>query len=354
MILVTGTGSLAPDVERLATDIEIITTPLGPYRLANMSSLFHRACRNAAERSDLIHTHGMWLFPNWSSAFVARRLGRPLVVSPRGMLLPAARKRSSLRKHLLWALLDGRNLRSAALVHATSEAEAGAIRSACPSVPIAVIPNGVDPDEFPESEVRQVKRAEKKITPQIVFLGRIHPFKGVGSLLEAWAIAKKRHIVAELEIVGVGEPHYVRQVWEKAKGLPDVRMRTERSITAVERLELLAGASVLMLPSHSESYGMVVAEALACETPVITTTGTPWSVLVERRCGWWVDPCPDALAKALIEALSLQPSTRADMGRRGRRVVEEGHSLRAVAAQMMESYLWVCGRCDRPAWVQLG
>ncbi|NRB73718.1 MAG: glycosyltransferase, partial [Verrucomicrobiales bacterium] len=90
--------------------------------------------------------------------------------------------------------------------------------------------------------------------------------------------------------------------------------------------------------SHSENFGIVVAEALACGTPVITTTGTPWQELTGRRCGWWVDPTVDALASSLKEATSTSAAEREEMGSIGREWMAQDFTWPAIAAKTIDFY----------------
>ena len=102
----------------------------------------------------------------------------------------------------------------------------------------------------------------------------------------------------------------------------------------------------------SENYGMVVAEALAARTPVITTTETPWGDVEQRNCGWWIRPEVPALERALEEALGSSPEQRDEMGRRGRALIEEKHSLEHVGRMMELAYRWALGDGERPEWVK--
>jgi glycosyltransferase involved in cell wall biosynthesis len=172
-------------------------------------------------------------------------------------------------------------------------------------------------------------------------------------LLEAWCSVRKRIRGAALIIAGTGNPEHV----DRLKGWIDADHRRDVSFVGLvegeERRRLLVESTTVVLPSYSENYGMVVAQALACETPVVTTTGTPWRELTDHRCGWQVEPRADAISKALVEALSLDPVERAEMGRRGRQLVEDRHSIKAAATRMTQCYEWVLGRRDTPECVEL-
>ncbi len=347
--LLTGTGPLAPAVRALEGTVCLRTVPLGPYRLANYSAAFARACRAEAEAADLVHTHGLWLHPNWASARASRHFGKPLVVSPRGMLAPWSLGRRRPLKSLLWRLVDGRNTRSAAVVHATSDAEAADLRR-LGLARIAVIPNGVDTREFRPAPESERKREGPR---RVLFLGRIHPVKGLDPLLQAWARVAVGHPSASLELAGQGEAPHVAWLESRLTGLANLRVDFLGPVSGERRLSLLQSATVVVLPSFTENYGMVVAEALACETPVIASTGTPWRAVAEQGCGWWVPPEPEALSGALDQALSASPERLAAMGRKGRQLVVAEHSVTAAADKMVAVYDWIVGQAPRPECVEV-
>jgi glycosyltransferase involved in cell wall biosynthesis len=107
-----------------------------------------------------------------------------------------------------------------------------------------------------------------------------------------------------------------------------------------------------VLPAFSENCGIVVAEALSYEVPVVTTTGTPWSGLLAERCGWWIEPGVEPLAAALRQATSLTDAARADMGRRGREWVSRAFGWERIGREMSAVYEWVLGGGAAPRAVR--
>ena len=99
-----------------------------------------------------------------------------------------------------------------------------------------------------------------------------------------------------------------------------------------------ARADLFVLPTYSENFGIVVAEALWAGVPVITTKGTPWKELVERKCGWWIDTGVERLVKVLPEAIALSDVERREMGARGSKLVEEKYTWDAVVKVMVKGY----------------
>lgn len=261
--------------------------------------------------------------------------------SPRGMLSPWALSRSKLGKRLLWALIERRLFARAAVVHATSALEEGEIRALRVARRIAVVPNGIDTEvEYASERVRAARSAgtlgsgERR---KILFLSRVHLKKGLDLLQQAWATFP-RDMPAELLITGDGEEGAVADVrrWLDHQTGPPARYLGP--VHGHEKLRLLASAWVLVLPSRSENYGMAVAEALACGTPALTTTETPWRELPARGCGWCVAPRAPELAIALRDAITMGENAHTGMRERARLYIEEEHSLRATAARFEEIY----------------
>ena len=349
--VLTGAGPLAPEVEQAAESISVRTAPLGPYLTANFSRAFARACREEATRSEVVHTHGVWLHPNWTSAAAARALGKPLAISPRGMLEPWSLERSKWRKRLLWRLVERRSFAGAALVHVTSAAEAQSVRAIGVETPVAVIPNGIDLErEFSETRLASSRAGSGSDSrPMVLYLGRIHPKKGLDILCDAWS--RIESAAARLVICGGGERAHVEWLERRLAELGDPRVEYPGLVTGERKLRLLAEATVLVVPSRSENYGMVIAEALASRTPVIASTATPWQSLVDEQCGWWVEPRAEAVASALEQALELGSTRLEEMGDRGRRLIENEHSLARAADMMEQAYRWITRAGDRPEWI---
>ena len=284
--------------------------------------------------ADLVHVHSNWTFPVWWASRAALRAGKPLVMSPHGCLDPVRLAHSAWKKRLV-SPIDTRCLRQADSIHATSEVERGWIEGFLRGhPPITVIPNGVDLDTFPrESRARGGMR-------QVLFLGRLHPLKGLDVLIDAWQLVS-RGLPAdenwELVIAGPEEQGWrgelERQVNERGLG----NVRFTGPLYGIDKARALAEADLFVLPSRSENFGIAVAEALAAGVPVITTKGTPWHE-IEGSCGWWVDLGVRPMANALAAAMRLTDADRAAMGARGRQLVESKYRWSDVSRTMERLY----------------
>lgn len=336
--------------------------------------------------ADVVHVHSLWTFPVWWGCRCALRARKPLVMSPRGCLDPVRLRHSAWKKRLV-GRIDRWCLRRAAVVHATSEMERGwgerflrppsgrKIEGKRGGGLQVVVPNGVSLRPLSGRKI-EGKRGEGN-RRMVLYLGRLHPLKGLEMLVEAWG---------RLHDAQHQSPQPSMEHWRLVIAGPDeqgTRAALERQsrelghmesidfagpVYGEEKERLLDAADLFVLPSRSENFGIVVAEALAAGVPVITTKGAPWAELLgqdscddsvvvrerikgagvkgERvkkevgggRCGWWVEVGVEPLAEALREAMSLTDEERWAMGENGRRLVEKKYRWEAVAEQMMELY----------------
>jgi len=156
-------------------------------------------------------------------------------------------------------------------------------------------------------------------------------------LVEAWARVRPDGWL--LRIAGPDEAGHQRQV---ERAVSDAGLGEVISFTGPVGHQMKKSAffdsDLFVLPTHSESFGMVVAEALAHGLPVLTTTGTPWSILPESGCGWWVDATVDGIAEGLRQATILDPETLQAMGAKGRALVTAKFGWKRVADLMLSTY----------------
>jgi glycosyltransferase involved in cell wall biosynthesis len=245
------------------------------------------------------------------------------------------------KKKIAWALYEKRDLDSVRVFCATSVQEATSIRKCGFRQPVAVVPNGVF---LPSQEPRRSRRPDRRTA---LFLSRIHPKKGLLSLVEAWKTVRPtgwRVIVAGPDEEGhrntVEEAVKAADLWDVFEFVGPVKDETKGL--------LYREADVFILPTMSENFGVVVAEALAHGVPVITTTGAPWSGLREHGCGWCVRPDAGELAIAIREATGRSDSEREAMGERGRVWMEQDYSWSSVAKRMLSVYEWILGGGKAP------
>ena len=348
---------------------------------------FRRVVMEEAKKADVVHNHGLWMWPNAYAREAAVAADKPLIISPRGMLEAWSLNRSKLRKAVAWRLFEKKNLQSAALFHATAESEKRSIEEAMShgltrmntdsfsggdpagkasssaktkKIRIVVAANGVELPDLGRRAGRENlegKFPELKNRRWVLFMSRLHPKKGVDVLLRAWRAQRTTGQLdnkTKLEARGPVSPWSGRPVLVlagsdligyrkdiermiKELGLEDSVVMTGEVLGEAKGC-LLANAEVFVLPSYSENFGIVVAEAMAWGRPVIASTGTPWQEVTEVGAGWWVKPEEKALAQALHEALGTRREELDAMGARGRALVSEHYTWASPAAKLMRAY----------------
>lgn len=292
---------------------------------------------------DLTDVQGLWTYPSLVSLRYARRSGTPFIVTPRGMLDPWARRNSAWKKHLAGMVFEQRHIRCAIALRATAEMEAQHFRDMGLRNPVAIVPNGLTLPDLAPRTVGPLRT--------ILFLSRIHPKKGAAFLLEAWAALYKDFPDWEVAIAGIDENGHEAELKKMTERLGLPRVRFVGEVRGPAKQSLYRNSDLFVLPTHAENFGLVVAEALAQETPVITTTNAPWAGLSEKGCGWWIGLDQGRLTSTMRSALSCSSGELAAMGRIGRGWVERDFSMAQVAEKMSDVYRWAAGRAPKPETV---
>lgn len=285
---------------------------------------------------DLMHLHSVWGWNIHQAAVLCRKAGVKYVVAPRGMLEPWALKQRWLKKKIAWWLYLRNDLKKAAALHATAASEEEQFRKLGFSQKVIVSPNGVN---LPSFNLQPSTSTSKRA----LFMSRMHAKKGVSELIEAWRRIKPNDWTLELvyTVRNDEERAYEAKCKEFAKG--DESIVFTGALDDEKKWEAYGRANLFVLPTYSENFGIVVAEALWAGVPVITTKGTPWSELEgdtsgSGRCGWWIDTGVEALASILRSALNTPPSTLAQMGAKGHELVARKYTWGAVVRKMIDGY----------------
>lgn len=317
--------------------------------LRNLRASFRlvREMRGIAPSVDIMHDHGLWLMPNVHAGREAARAGKPLIVSPRGMLSAAALSFSRWKKKAFWTLLQGPAIRGAACFHATGDGEYADVRAAGLGNPVAIIPNGIDIPEM-EAPMPAAGTGERVV----LSLGRIHPKKGLDSLVRAWAAVEGAHPQWRLKIVGPSEGGHADELRALAVQLGLRRVEIGGPLYGEGKSGAYREAGLFVLSSLNENFGLTIAESLAAGTPVISTKGTPWSGLEREGCGWWVDHGVEPLAAALSAAMVMPSEALHGMGLKGRAWMERDFSWDRVSLDMIAVYGWLSGKGPMPQTVR--
>ena len=301
----------------------------------------------------LAHTHGLWsccslIVHRWSC-----QTGRPYVVSPHGMLDAWALQNSRWKKQIAAHFFERRHLENAACLHAVCAAEVEAIRAYGLRNPVCVIPNGVDlPSEPGKTAPDELNHDMQRGERTVLFLGRLHPKKGLVNLLRSWSrvVAQAPALTKHwrLQIAGWDQGGHVQELRRLAREL-----RLESVIEFVGPLYGEAKASAFrqadafVLPSFSEGLPLSVLEAWSYRLPVLMTPECNIPEGFTADAAVRASPDPHSLGEALETLFRMSDAERAAMGKKGRALVERDFTWSRVASQMREVYSWLV---EEGAW----
>jgi glycosyltransferase involved in cell wall biosynthesis len=281
--------------------------------------------------ADVVHLEAVYSFPTIPTLWLARRLQKPVVWSPRGALARWSGARHPWLKNIFdqtCRMSLGKRL----LFHFTSEQEQEGSLKRFRGAQSVVIPNGV---EIPKTSSRVSSNGNSKL--HLLYLGRLDPIKGIENLLDACVRLDDLAVPDwELTIAGGGEPAYTEHLRRMAgqDGIAG-RVRLIGPVEGESKEAAFAGADMVVVPSHSENFCIVAAEALVRGIPVIASRGTPWSGLESHGCGLWVKNDPRGLAEA-VARLSRMPYKA--MGEKGRAWMQAEFTWGSIGARMLEVY----------------
>ncbi|MGD9558741.1 MAG: glycosyltransferase [Mangrovibacterium sp.] len=283
-------------------------------------------------KPDLIHVNGIWELPNAIIQNVGQKKKIPVVISPHGMLEPWILKRNPHKKNLALSLYQRQSISRATCLHATAASEFDNIRKLGFQTDMAIIENGIKTDQI------ELKKSWKR-TGTLLFLSRVNPKKGIETLIDAMANLREELKSYKVIIAGEGEPEYIESLKKRAA---DQEIGHQLvfcgGIYGKTKWELYRQADVFVLPTHSENFGIVIAEALACGTPVITTTGAPWHDLISWECGWWIEPGAGPLTEALAGFIVKTEAELETMGRNGHRLIQKKYTADQMGTKMISLY----------------
>ena len=316
-----------------------------PYDAQTPLAISRNLRRALAESNyDLYHTNGLWMDVNHATCAHARKVGRPYIISPHGMLYPQALAISSWKKKFMLNLGQRKDLKQATCIHVTCKQEMEHCRDFGLKQPIAVIPN---PVQIP-SYLNELSKSKDGIF-RVGFLGRFHSIKNIESIIRAWAELQMSD--SELLLYGDGDPEYVESLKALVCSTKAPHVRFMGFVNGREKYEALARLDLLCAPSYQENFGMSIAEALLAGTPVIASTGTPWEELNSHNCGWWGDNSVESISKCIKMAHAMSIDELKTMGVRGRELILTSYSSQKVAQMMASLYGWMLGKNGKPDFV---
>lgn len=344
-----------------------VRTRLGPrlfgYSPGLVADLVESEC-------DLLHLQHLWMYPSIAVHQWHRRTGKPFLVSANGMLEPWTLSRSRLNKCLAALLYEDRMLHRAACLQANTEKELADFRRYGLRNPVCLIPNGV---ALPRLEPAPAVESGPKT---LLFLGRLHPKKGLGNALRAWAKIVKKTPDWQLIIAGWDQGGHLEELKTLCAELglsqtetastdlltkavegetsPPEKVHFVGPVFGAAKEALLRSADAFLLPSFSEGLPMAVLEAWSYRLPVVMTDhcNLPEGFIAGAAIRVGTDP--ESIAEGITTLTTLSDSERHAMGEAGRNLVAERFTWESVAGQMKDVYAWMMGEGERPGVVVSG
>lgn len=318
---------------------------------------------------DLVHLHYMWKYPSVAVRKWSKKTGLPYIVTPNGMLEPWALINSSWKKKLAGICYENAMLRGAACLQANTKKELNDIRIYGLKNAVCIIPNGID---LPKNKKKNGSRGKKKL----IFLGRIHPKKGLVNAMRAWKSVSKTKACEEWQFIIAGwdqggheselktlcaELGLVYADLSISEFLADNSQLNTSGLQVIfvgpafgsEKEELLRSVDAFVLPSFSEGLPMSVLEAWSYRLPVLMTDYCNISAGFSEEAALRINTDTESISKGLISLFEASPSDLQTMGNNGYQLVATSFTWPMVAAQMKEVYEWVLGGGDPPETVNL-
>ena len=293
---------------------------------------------------DIIHLQGIWSYHMHKAARYAIHHRIPYIIAPRGSLYPEALRISSLKKKISMFCYQRKELEQASCVQVTCNKELEYYRELGYRNPVAVLPNPM--------EVSNNKIETRDVT-RFGYLGRLHPRKRVERLIYAFAEKKDYFRDCELWIIGSEISEYEAFLKNEVRRLNLNNVYFKGFLEGSEKEEALSSLSFLINPSDFENFGNVITEALSKGVPIIATKGSPWQIVEDYHCGWWINNDQQTITNTMMEAKSVSSDDRIIMGLNGRRLVEKEFSVNVLGSKMKHLYNWILNGGSTPSFVDL-
>jgi glycosyltransferase involved in cell wall biosynthesis len=318
------------------TDVTQAGPPAGGLWRSGGAVVACAAERLKAGGADIVHVHGLLNPISSGAAKAALAGGVPVVIGPFGtMSRYTFAHRRTIAKRMYFRAVDAPNLRRAAGLHFTTAAERDEAR--WHGIDFGTRAHVVPP---PYRDVQPAGARSASGAPTVLFLGRLHPVKGVDILLDAWPAVRARHPGARLIVAGQGTPHYEAELRSLAAALGADASSVEFPgfVRGAEKMASLAAASVCVLPSLHENFGISVLDSVAAGVPIVVTPGVqlaPW--VARREAGLIAERTASAIADAVGEALG-DAALRERVARCGAALVDADFAPRTIAPALRAMY----------------
>ena len=297
--------------------------------------IFIKFCREfyrdlLKDNPSIIHIHGLWTLTPLVGYLISKFLNIPYFLSPHGMLMPYALKKSKYKKELALFFYQKKIINNSKLIITASESESSAVLNFKKNIPYKKIPHGIN--------IPSINRNQKSRDYKIaLFLGRYNKTKGIDELLKIWSELNPQNW--KLCIAGIIEDiNYFKQLQENLNFYGCKNISLIGPVLGREKDELFQNADLFILPTKTENFGIVVLEALSYGIPVITTNSAPWEVLNQKRIGWCVNNDEFSLKKVIFKATNLDDEKLEFMGYGARKFASQNFTWDEIANQYLETY----------------
>jgi glycosyltransferase involved in cell wall biosynthesis len=354
--MVPSIAGMTTALRRLGGDISIVTPTRSkvdslPAETRAILKGPETSLEAAVSEADVVHLHGLWQEHTRRGASAARRFRVPYLIAAHGMAEPWALRQKRWKKSLYLALVESRNLRQAACLHALSRPEIGHLRRLAPWTPICFVPNGVDLsyfDDLPPRAVLEATHPELKNKFVLLFFGRLHIKKGLDLLAEALGSLGKQF--PNLHLLAAGKDDGAWKAFTQRTEQLNLSSRVTYvgHVSGPRAREVWAAADAFVLPSYSEGFSMAILEALACSLPCLITTACHFPELADAGGAIVVDAEAKDVAEGLRGLLERTDAERKRLGQNGRRLVESHYAWDQQARRLVSVYQWLAGGGDRP------
>lgn len=301
------------------------------------------AVKRRISEFDILHIHSVYRYTTFIAARLCDRYKKPYILNPFGALDPSMIKLKSRFKKLLYMkLIENQTVNNAKAIHVASQYEKDNFELLGFKTPAVVIPRGIDLSEYPDrAEGRGLVKKYPELSGKkiILFLGRVHPKKGLDLLAGAFKKIANARDDAFLIIAGSGDGRYASKVKDlfRKNGLSG-RVLFTGMLLGSDKLSAFYGSDLFVLPSYGENFGIAVLEAMACKLPVVVTGKVGLSGEVkEARAGVVTDCGQKEIAEAMLMLLNDEIMRKA-MGENGRKLAQDRFTNDRVAEKVISLY----------------
>lgn len=304
-----------------------------------------------AYKPDIIHVQGIWQYHSYAAfRYKKNHLGTKVILTPRGMVDSWALKNSAWKKTVMGNLFEYKNLRTADCLHALCLSEYDSMRQFGLNNPIAIMPNGYN---LPK-DLTFDRNHEKKV---MLFVGRIHPKKGIRELLSTIKMVKDEQPNLlnrwEFRIAGWDQNGHIQELMSQSTSLGlDDNVKFIGSVYGDKKDEEMRKANAFVLTSFSEGLPMSVLEAWAYKLPVLMTEFCNIPEGFKVKAAVQVDTTPESIKEGLLKMLAMDDAKLNEIGENGYNLVKDKFTWEHIAQQSIDVYKWLMGKGNKPGFVK--